>query len=207
VNILALLIWTLTSATFGVSQFLQPVKPGVITYYISFDVFVLINLAISIAESRRNHWKSWRAVYMYGFWAVSISINLIRSLILGRWEYADWQTLTVILAGLFLASLGVFFWCLLQKSQPSNAVLLAILGGIMKALPQFVIGWQILVDLTISPINWLALASGHVTITIRLVENWKQWKLHKGSWIAPLVSEGANELSWLFTTLAQLISH
>lgn len=200
-----LVVWSICSLGWIIGQFTQPVAPGLIAFYGSFELFAAFNLALCIAGYRKNGGEAWRPVYMYGLWVIGIAVNLIRTLSQSHWSQADTQ-MTTWVTGTMLAILTIgAIWHGMFQKKLDRMVMIAALAAAFKATPQFVIAAQVLAGTTTHPVAWLAIASGHLTICIRVYENWQQYKVHKGVWAAPLLSEAANEVSWIATSLAQVL--
>jgi hypothetical protein len=193
---------------FGVTQIVHMLHTtqGVsLTWFVFWAVFLAINLRLALrAHGVQPSRVTLQTVISYATWATvlagALAVLLWRSL--GAWYAVD--TLNVLVSGLgIVATLAVGKRHGLNITDPMVRGWLAVF---FKATPQLTLAWH-LTQVGGAGISAFAVLAGHITINIRLGQLY--FSMREAGWdrnrIGSLVSEVANELSWVVATIVWLV--
>lgn len=190
---------------FGITQtarMLTTTEGVSLTWFLFWALFLFINLRLAVRAHQVYPTRlSRQTIVTYVAWssvlAVAIVVLVWRSL--GQWEPVD--TLNVLVSGLGIGLvLGVGRLRGLGIADPLVRGWLAVF---FKGTPQVTLAWHILQNggEGLAP---FAILSGHITINLRIGQ--LIFALREAGWdrnrIGSALSEVANELSWIVTTLA-----
>ncbi len=193
---------------FGVAQIVHMLgtTQGVsLTWFVFWGIFLAINLRLAIkAHGIQPSRVTLQTVISYATWATvlagALAVLLWRSL--GAWHAVD--TINVLVSGLgIIATLAVGKRHGLNITDPMVRGWLAVF---FKATPQLTLAWH-MTQVGGGGISAFAVLAGHITINIRLGQLY--FSMREAGWdrnrIGSLVSEIANELSWVVATIVWLL--
>ena len=192
---------------FGVTQVARMLTSttGVsLTWFLFWALFLLINLRLAVKAHEVYPTRvSRQTIATYLAWssvlAGAIVVLLWRSL--GQWEAVD--TLNVLVSGIGIAL--VLAVGRLRGLGIADPLVRGWLAVFFKGTPQLTLAWHILQNggEGLAP---FAILSGHITINLRIGQ--LIFALREAGWdrnrLGSALSEVANELSWIVTTVAWL---
>lgn len=188
-----------------IARMLDTTEGVSLTWFLCWLIFLALNLLLSIkAHQVQPSRVTAQTVVTYATWSTMIAgtlgVLLWRSL--GAWHLVD--TLNVILSGLgIVATLAVGRRLGLGFADPMVRGWLAVF---FKATPQLTLAWH-LTQVGAAGLAPVAVLAGHVTINLRLGQLY--FSIREAGWdrnrIGSVVSEIANELSWIVATGAWLL--
>jgi hypothetical protein len=193
---------------FGFTQtrrMLETTQGVSLTWFLFWAMFLAINLLLAVKAHRILPSRVTRqTVATYATWsgvlAVALAVLLWRAL--GEWHVVD--TVNVVLSGCGIAlTLAVGRRRGLGVTDPMVRGWLAVF---FKATPQLTLAWH-LTRVGGAGLAPFAVLAGHLTIGIRLGQLY--YSLQEAGWdrnrTGSAVSELANELSWIVTTIVWLL--
>lgn len=193
---------------FGVTQIarmLDTTEGVSLTWFLFWAIFLGLNLLLSIkAHQVQPSRVTLQTVATYATWASvlagALAVLLWRSL--GEWHQVD--TINVLVSGLGIAATlaigrrrGAGF---------TDPMVRGWLAVFFKATPQLTLAWH-LTQVGGAGLAPFAVLAGHITINLRLGQLY--FSIREAGWdrnrIGSLVSEIANELSWVVATIVWLL--
>ncbi len=198
-------ICALLFAVTQIRQMLQTTQGVSLTWFVFWAVFLGLNLLLAIKAHQVQPSRVTRqAVVTYALWsavlAASLAVLVWRTL--GAWYPVD--TLNLVISGFGIAGvLGVGKARGLGLTDPMVRGWLAVF---FKATPQLTLAWHI-TQVGGAGLAAFPVIAGHLTICIRLGQLY--YSIKEAGWdrnrLGSAVSEVANELSWLLTTVVWLV--
>jgi len=176
-----------------------------LTWFLFWALFLAINLRLALkAHEVFPSRISRQTVITYITWSLvllgALGVLFWRSL--GRWDTVD--TLNVLLSGAgIMVVLAIGRWHGLGVADPLVRGWLAVF---FKGTPQLTLAWH-LTQVGADGLAPFAILSGHITINIRLGQLY--FSIREAGWdrnrIGSALSEAANEISWVVTTIVWLM--
>jgi hypothetical protein len=172
-----------------------------ISWYGSWEVFLLLNLVLAIRAHRNQASRvTFQVVMSYVLWVVMVTLDLgvMVAKNMGTWNGRD--TATALCAAVGVATtLVVASHKRLAITDPMVKGYLAIF---FKAVPQLILAYNVFM-VGGNGLAAVAVATGHVTIFIRLGQLF--FSIREAGWdrnrIGSAISEIANETSWIIVTI------
>ncbi len=207
-----LLFWVQLVCTlvFGLSQFFKTLTTtqGInVSMFWSWQFFLSLNLALVIKAHRNQPSRATLLVIIsYLTWVVMVSLDLIAMYAkdVGIWNSRDSYAAVIVAIGVLGTFVVGHYRHLTINKDPEIKAALAIF---FKVVPQLVWAYNITL-VGGGGLAWPAIIAGHVTINSRIGQLWLT--VREAGWdknrICAIVSESANELSWLVVTISWLIS-
>ena len=201
------LIQTICTLVFGGSQFVQllyTTQSVSVTWYASWLVFLVLNVAIEMRAHHNSPSKSTHlSIFSYLLWTavvmLDMSVIVWRGIV--RWSDYDVLTIMIVLAGM-IVTLGAstFF-----KRGIFDPIVHGLFATFFKTVPQCIMAYTIL-QKGREELTAVAIVVGHITILTRLGQLAYSIRVDRQErnriWSA--ISEVGNWLSWLLVTLAWL---
>jgi len=212
----SLLVWIsdICTVLFGIGQLYaisqQPAGQSV-SWYLSFWLFCVVALAISVQEHKLHPSDGARdRRWAYTLWSIVATINLIVSLA-AKWFVASplWKASDTLNSSIYgSTALVVVIVAALLRQPLHNPFVRGWLGFALKDGPQFFLAWLATQHPDVLP-ALLAIGAGLTTISVRLKMlgnpiHWKEWNpQQKGLAIA----EYPNFISWASVGIVWLTYH
>lgn len=176
-----------------------------ISWFLFWALFLVINLGLSVQAHRTQPSRVTRqTVWAYAIWTTIIAANLTALAWrgTGSWTFIDDLTAAIAVAGI-VATLGVGAWRGLGWRDPIVRGWLAVF---FKGVPQLTLAWN-LAQVGGGGLAPLGVIAGHVTICTRLGQ--LCFSIREAGWdrnrVGSLISEIANEGSWIVATIVWLL--
>lgn len=208
------IVLTIASIAYGVSQFVGLLKTtaGInISWLALWEGFMIFNFLLSLRAYKEaqemepgpdrdeKHRKSLQASVSYGLGGIMNGINTVYLAL--HLQTFDWVDKTNF------AFVGIALVIVLARYYKSLTcpMALACYAILCKAVPQLFMAWRV-GPMGVNPANFLAiLAIGHLLIILRLMILFRSYRAKQEEATKGLIiSEGANELSWLIVTASWL---
>lgn len=173
-----------------------------LTYYLCMEAFMLFNLLLALEVDReKRNTESRMAVRLYLIFLAMVSIGIGAIAWNGTYEWARQDTVTTcIVAG------GVALIAMIKGSRGwswNGPEIRTLLGILVKAVPQVLLAWRIWADGGAGiheAVLWLGHSSSIMRLTQMLIMNVSTGWTRSG--VGLLISESANEASWIVVTAA-----
>ncbi len=191
----------------GGSQFLrllETVRGVNIMMFIAFEIFIVLNLAITIGLHRKQPTRVTRQLLgTYLMWFVAMGMNVGAVVWHGGYRWGMNDALTGIIAG---SSVAVTLLIAMRRGLKfGDPIVKGWLAVCFKAIPQIMLGVKIMAEGG-HGLPAAAVWMGHVTIIARLCQ--VGIATREGGWnrnlIGLVISEATNELSWVIVTIIWL---
>lgn len=193
---------------FGASQITHmfAITEGVsLTWFAFWEIFLVINLMLSVNAHRNQPSRvTFQTIVVYAFWTVIAAFCLGLLLWQGTAVWNSRDTLTTAVTGVGIAMVAGYGRR--QRLTLADPMVRGYLAVLFKGVPQLTLAYNIALvgGDGIAPLGVIA---GHVTICTRLGQLW--FSIREAGWdrnrIGSLVSEVANEGSWIVATVAWLL--
>lgn len=195
--------------TFGGSQFLRMLttSQGVsISWYVSWLVFLVLNLVLSIRAHRiQSSRVTLQTILSYVAWVTMVTLDLGVMYVKGTGTWNGRDTATAL-----LAAAGVVSTLLIAQHKQlaiTDPMVKGYLAVFFKAVPQLALAYNMFL-VGGAGLAMAAAVTGHITILTRLGQLW--FSIKEAGWdrnrVGSAVSEIANEASWLIVTAVWFFS-
>lgn len=191
----------------GGSQFirlLETIEGVNVMMFIAFEVFIVLNLAITIGLHRKQATRvTYQLLATYLLWFVAMGMNVGAVLWRGDYQWGKNDLLTGAMAGSgVVATMAIAYHKGLGITDP---IIKGWLAFCFKAVPQVMLGVKIMAEGG-RGLPAAAVWMGHITIIARLCQI--GIAVREGGWNRSTkglaISEATNELSWVIVTIIWL---
>ena len=193
---------------FGISQthrMLTSVEGLSLSWFLCWALFLVINLRLSVQAHRVLPSRVTRqTLWAYSIWTTIIAANLA----VLAWQGAGtWSAIDTITMG--IAGLGVVLTLAIGASRRlgwRDPIVRGWLAVFFKGVPQLTLAWN-LAQVGAAGLAPFGVIAGHVTICTRLGQ--LLFAIREAGWdrnrLGSLISEVANEGSWIVATVVWLL--
>lgn len=173
--------------------------------FLTMEVFFGINLYLAIMADRAQSSRVTRqTVATYAIWTALIASNIAAILWNGGYQWGGTDTITFALTGLGVA--GTLIVAARHQRDYADPIVKGYLAVFFKGTPQLLLAVKILMEGGAGTPG-IAIIMGHITVCIRFGQ--LAFSIREAGWdrnrIGSLISELANEASWILVTIAWLI--
>lgn len=191
------------------SQFfrlLETTKGQLLSMFLIMEAFFCLSLMLAIGSHRAQPSRiTKQTIWTYVMWIVLIGSNILAVFLNGDYKWSPNDTKTSLLA--LSGAVVVFAVTKIQGIGLKDPMSKSLLAMIFKALPQFVMAFEI-AQKGGAGVPLAALIAGHVTVLTRIGQIW--FAIREAGWDRNRVwlgaSEAANEISWIAVTVAWIFS-
>ncbi|MBI4133362.1 hypothetical protein HY478_01980 [Candidatus Uhrbacteria bacterium] len=191
----------------GVSQFVRMLSTlqGVsLSMFLSFEAFLAINLFLAIrAHKVQPSRVTAQTILSYALWIVLIALDLAAIAVNGTYQWSTNDTVTLVLVG--IGVVGTFLVGVSNSRSVNDPIVKAWFAVFFKAMPQLLLAAKIF-QFGGAGTPGAAIVSGHCTILTRIGQ--LIFAIREAGWdrnrVGLVVSETANELSWVVVTIIWL---
>lgn len=202
------MLQVICSLLFGVSQLAQmsASTEGVsITWFAFWEIFLIINLRLAVNAHRNQPSRvTMQTIAVYALSTVIAAGCLGVLLWHGTAGWNPRDTLTTAITGVGIAM--VLVYGRRQRLTLADPMVRGYLAVLFKCIPQLTLAYNIAL-VGGDGISSVGIVAGHVSICTRLGQLW--FSLREAGWdrnrIGSMVSEVANEGSWIVATVAWLL--
>ena len=190
------------------SQFfrlLETTKGQLLSMFLGYQAFLVLHLVLAIGAYRAEPSRiTQQTIFVYIMWIVLAGSNAVAILLNGGYKWSQNDTRFVVLAA--IGTIVVFAYASLSGIGIKNPMCKGFLAMIFKALPQFVMAFEV-IEKGGAGVPTIAVVAGNITIITRIIQvglaiREAGWERNR-TWL--FASETVNELSWAAVTVVWVI--